>query len=105
MEDADKIVHELKEIHLFLKDQSSRMSGGSAGNTSSPAVKSFDRGTEKIVAAINLLNVAITKSAATTKSRDDNLNKLNQDLDKYLTKEEKRQKRKEELAAAEAKAK
>ncbi len=104
MEEADKIVHELKEIHLFLKDQSSKMSGGSAGDTPSPAVKSFDRGTEKIVAAINLLNVAITKSAATTKSRDDNLNKLNQDLDKYLTKEEKRQKRKEELAATEAKA-
>jgi hypothetical protein len=105
MEDADKIVNELREIHQFLKDQSSKMSGsGSAGNTSSPAVKSFDRGTEKIVAAINLLNVSITKSAATTKSRDDNLNKLNQDLEKYLTKEEKRQKRKEELAAAEEKA-
>lgn len=105
MEDADKIVNELKEIQYLMKNQQGVLSSpGSAGNTPSPAVKSFDRGTEKIVAAINLLNVAITKSAATTKSRDDNLNKLNQDLDKYLTKEEKRQKKKEELAAAEAKA-
>jgi hypothetical protein len=106
MEEADKIVHELKEIHQFLKDQSSRMSGSdSAGNTPSPAVKSFDRGTEKIVAAINLLNLTIAKSANTTRERNENLNKLNQDLDKYLTKEEKRHQKKEQLAAAEAKAK
>jgi hypothetical protein len=95
MEDADKIVHELKEIQFMMKNGGTFSQTGSGNTTDS--FKSFDKSTDKIVAAINMLNVAITSNTKSSHQQKINFEKVNKDLDKHIKQREEAFKKQEEL--------